>query len=102
MIDYMKNLIYIDRMSNNRLYLFLLFFVVAGTANVVHAELLHDQQVCEVCLHIHANDMADIASAPPQTISWDIDGFAETSNLTFFCYQLSKDNQTIRGPPQSS
>ena len=86
----------------NRLHLFLLFFVVAGTANVVHAGLLHDQQVCDVCLHVHANDMADIASAPPQTISWDIDGFIEISNLVFFYYQFSKDNQYIRGPPQYS
>ena len=89
-------------MNMSRLHLFLLFFIVAGTANVVHAELLHDQQVCDVCLHIHSNDMADIASAPPQTISWDVDGFNGISYLATFSYQLPKDKQSIRGPPQSS
>lgn len=89
-------------MNKNRLYLFLLFFVVAGTANVVHAELLHDQQVCEVCLHIHGNDMADIASAPSQSISWDIKGDSNFSRHAIFFGRILKDKHNIRGPPQYS
>lgn len=81
---------------------FLLFFMLAGTVNIVHAELIHDQGVCHVCLHIHANDFADIAESPNQDLIVE-HGFAPLLGWqSVFNGASHSHHELIRGPPQLS
>ena len=78
----------------------LLFAMLAAlSANVVHEVVVHDQDVCEVCLHIQSHGMGDLPAASAN-LDWAVlphffqafEADAETADLFL-------NNCNPRAPP---
>jgi hypothetical protein len=86
-------------MNHKTIHTLLFLMLAALTANMVHVIQVHDQGVCDICLHLRSAD--------------DVDGPADNqtfipSRLTFtpqiswrsdFHSSLSNSLDSIRGPP---
>lgn len=49
----------------------LLAFLLALSGHMVHTVLMHDQGVCEICLHIQSSDDCDEPAQQHYTHLWD-------------------------------
>lgn len=49
----------------------LLAFLLTLSSHMVHTVLMHDQGVCEICLHIQSTDDFDEPTEPHYTHLWD-------------------------------
>jgi len=49
----------------------LLAFLLALSGHMVHTVLVHDEGVCEICLHIQSTDDSDQPTEPHYTHLWD-------------------------------
>ena len=85
-------------MNNRTLYSMLIVFLTALTVNMAHVVVEHERNVCEVCLHIQANDEMDVAAEP------DVNGVIQPHQSPFSPPALvhvsrTYSLQSIRAPP---
>lgn len=81
---------------------FVFLFMAAITANMAHVVIAHEDEACEVCLHIHSTDDSLVTTAETEFPAHDF----QTSIHDIWAHcQFDSEHiiaDPIRGPPQFS
>ncbi len=75
--------------------------MAAITANMAHVVIAHEDEACEICLHIHATDDSLATTAEAQLPTHD--NQSSVQDNWSHCQFASQHDvaDPIRGPPQS-
>ena len=86
-------------MSPKTIHTLLFLILAALTANMVHVIQVHDQGICDICLHLRSSDDVDGPADNQTTIAASLSFSQPVLWLSDFHSSLPNGHDSIRGPP---
>ncbi|MFC3193609.1 hypothetical protein ACFODZ_05050 [Marinicella sediminis] len=86
-------------MSNRLTHTFIVVFLLALSANMVHTISVHEQGVCDICLHIQSSDDSDVAAELFTSNHWPSTQHGPVVVTQPLVHQTVPLQQAPRGPP---
>jgi hypothetical protein len=89
-------------MSDRVTYTLIVLFLLALSGHMVHTVMVHEEGVCEICLHTQSNDDSDVSAEPHETQLWETTLLSKTIIGQIDFDQTVLGELNTRGPPSFS